>query len=44
MYSVKYLEYNPSSVGEFSTESRLVDDGFDIQSRARSGQVQELQS
>lgn len=31
MYSVKYLEYNPSSVGEFSTESRLVDDGFDIQ-------------
>lgn len=31
MYSVKYLEYNPSNVGEFSTESRLVDDGFDIQ-------------
>lgn len=31
MYSVKYLENNPSNVGEFSTESRLVDDGFDIQ-------------
>ena len=31
MYSVKYLEYDPSNVGEFWTESRLVDDGFDIQ-------------
>lgn len=30
MYSVNYLEYDPSSAGEFLTESRLVNEGFDI--------------
>jgi len=30
MYSVHYDEYDPSAAGEFLTESRLVNEGFDI--------------
>ncbi|PCC99566.1 helix-turn-helix transcriptional regulator [Halopseudomonas pelagia] len=30
MYSINYDEYDPAAAGEFLTESRLVDAGFDI--------------